>query len=353
MFCSHCGKPLVPDGRFCPYCGSPVSPPAFSPPPAAPAPEPPHPGRTQIVVNRQALAAQRSLAAQGLSTHRAMKEAVETSPQPTPPPDRPNGFGTVANEGRKAGSKMAFELRAGVAIRFVWCPPGMFLMGSPDDEEGHVPTEARHSVFLTHGFWIGQVPVTQAQWMVVMGRNPSKFSLGADYPVECVSWNDAQDYVRRLNSGARGLGSFALPTEAQWEYACRAGTETAYAGDLNRMAWYCPNSNGGTHPVAELAPNAWGIHDMHGNVWEWCHDAFLPDLSDQGMDPHGPEDSVPGRLPHVFRGGAWSYGAVSCRSAFRAHNQPDFTAPVLGLRLVFNPAARDPAATGPKYRIKR
>ena len=263
------------------------------------------------------------------------------------------GASAVSPDGRQAGEKLAFELKAGVAVKFVWCPPGMFFMGSPEEEEGRESVERRHSVFITKGFWIGYAPVTQAQWMIIMGNNPSAFDLGTDYPVESVSWNDCQEFVRRLNSGTHGLGTFSLPTEAQWEYACRAGTEAPFATEtLAEMAWFADNSDEKTHPVAAKKPNAWGIYDMHGNVCEWCQDVFLEDYPPEEMDPAGPPDKIPGQHPHVLRGGAWCYPAEVCRSAARRSNSPDFAAQILGLRLVFNPATHDPHAGGPKFRRK-
>jgi len=228
----------------------------------------------------------------------------------------------------------------------------MFLMGSPEEEDGREDVERRHSVFITKGFWIGYAPVTQAQWMIIMGNNPSAFPLGTDYPVESVSWNECQEFVRRLNSGTHGLGTFSLPTEAQWEYACRAGTETPFAAtNLAELAWFADNADEKTHPVAAKKPNAWGIYDMHGNVCEWCQDVFLADYPPEEMDPAGPPDKTPGEHPHVMRGGAWCYPPEVCRSAARRSNSPDFAAQILGLRLVFNPATHDHAG-GPKFRRK-
>ncbi|MBQ6102207.1 MAG: formylglycine-generating enzyme family protein, partial [Kiritimatiellae bacterium] len=262
------------------------------------------------------------------------------------------GAKAVSPDGRQPGEKLAFELKAGVEVKFVWCPPGMFFMGSPEEEAGREDVERRHSVFLTKGFWIGYAPVTQMQWMIIMGSNPSAFDLGTDYPVESVSWNDCQEFIRRLNSGTHGLGTFSLPTEAQWEYACRAGTEAPFATEtLAEMAWFADNSDEKTHPVAAKKPNAWGIYDMHGNVCEWCQDVFLEDYPPEEMDPAGPPDKVPGEHPHVLRGGAWCYPADVCRSAARRSNSPDFAAQILGLRLVFNPASQDRAG-GPKFRRK-
>ena len=243
----------------------------------------------------------------------------------------------ISPDGRQPGETISFGLAAGVKMKFAWCPPGMFLMGSPDDEAGRETIERRHSVFLTEGYWMGVTTVTQAQWMLLMGTNPSAFALGPEFPVETVSWNDCQEFVRRMNLSAQGIGTFALPTEAQWEHACRAGTETPYVGDLDAMGWYAANSQEHTHPVGLKAPNAWGLHDMHGNVFEWCQDSWVQDFPPDGMDPVGPPDKVPGQHPHAMRGGAWCYPAEVCRSASRRSNSPDFAAQLVGLRLVFLP----------------
>ena len=163
--------------------------------------------------------------------------------------------------------------------RLRWIPPGRFLMGSPEDEEGRYSDEGpRHEETIGAGFWMFDTPCTQALWAAVMGANPSKFK-APDRPVETVSWDDCQEFVQRLNERVVGL-ELGLPSEAQWEYACRAGTETArYRDSLDEIAWYDENSGGETHAVGGKLPNGWGLYDMLGNVWEWCADAWREDYS--------------------------------------------------------------------------
>ncbi|GAK54126.1 serine/threonine protein kinase [Candidatus Moduliflexus flocculans] len=179
-----------------------------------------------------------------------------------------------------------------LGMSFVWVPNGCFQMGSPPNEVGRdIDENPIHEVCL-NGFWIGQYEVTQAQWRRVMGENPSFFaetpngSGSSAYPVENISWDDTQEFLKKLNAAAQSAKTdgqapvqFRLPTEAEWEYACRAGTQTAYyfgndAAQLKEYAWYLENADGQTHQIGERRPNAWGIYDMHGNVWEWCADAW-------------------------------------------------------------------------------
>ena len=156
---------------------------------------------------------------------------------------------------RKAGDRMVKTVD-GIEYAFRWCPAGTFTMGSPSSEPGRKDNETQHEVKLTRGFWMLETEVTQAMWKSVMGENPSLFN-GAQKPVEYVSWNDCQTFCTKLSSKLSGMVS--LPTEAQWEYACRAGTTGAYAGDLDAMGWYDSNSGEKTHPVGQKKPNAWGF----------------------------------------------------------------------------------------------
>jgi len=203
----------------------------------------------------------------------------------------------------------------GIKYTFRWCPPGTFLMGSPADEANRKNDETQHPVTLTRGFWMLETPVTQEMWESVMGKNPSKFK-GAKLPVEQVSWGDSQEFVGGLNglNVAPAGFKFSLPTEAQWEYACRAGTTTAFhfGGALNaRMANFDSRA---TTAVGSFPANAWGLHDMHGNVWEWCLDAYNRDYSsDPATDPLG----VHSEPYYVYRGGSWYDKSWRSRSASR------------------------------------
>lgn len=181
-----------------------------------------------------------------------------------------------------------------LGMEFVYIKPGTFMMGNPMSGEGRHVDEKQHQVTLTEGFYIGVTEVTQIQWQKVMGNNPSYFKdCGNDCPVENVSWEDTQEFIQKLNS-MEGTDKYRLPTEAQWEYAVRAGTTTRfYTGDseadLSRAGWYNKNSELKTHPVGQKTPNAWGLYDMHGNLWEWVQDRYRKDYQNNSeIDPKGP-----------------------------------------------------------------
>ncbi len=200
------------------------------------------------------------------------------------------------------------------ALAMIWVAPGTFLMssthGAGDDTR----------VTFTRGYWLGQTEVTQSQWRAVMDYFPlpSRFK-GSEHPVEQVGWATAMSFCARLTERERAAGrlpegyEYSLPTEAQWEYACRAGTTGIYAGDLDAMAWYQTNSNGQTQPVAQKQPNAWGFFDMHGNVREWCADWYGAYAGGGVGDPTG---VATGQF-RVYRGGAWFDSAGGCRAALR------------------------------------
>jgi formylglycine-generating enzyme required for sulfatase activity len=222
------------------------------------------------------------------------------------------------------------ELRTIGGIEMVWCPPGEFIMGSPEDESGRGEKEIQHKVKLTRGFWMAKTECTQKQWIAMMGSNPSQFK-GGDLPVEGVSWNDVQGWLTKMNERypLPDGWKWALPTEAQWEYACRAGTETARSGDLDEMAWYNGNSGSKTNPVGTKLANAWGLHDMHGNVSEICQDWYSDYVPGMVTDPTGPLNGT----HRVNRDGNWLFNGEDCRSAFRSNSGPDYRAGITGFRV--------------------
>jgi formylglycine-generating enzyme required for sulfatase activity len=243
-----------------------------------------------------------------------------------------------------------------IGITFNHIKPGTFIMGSPVgepgryDEPGTGNDETQHQVTLTQGYYMQTTEVTQGQWKAVMGGNPSYFSnCGDDCPVEDVSWDDIQKFIKALNRREASTG-YALPTEAQWEYAARAGSTTAFANGqithtgngydpvLDSMGWYVYNSGDRTHPVAQKAPNAWGLYDMHGNVWEWVADWYGKYPSSSVTNPTGPTSGT----SRVLRGGSWGNYALSSRSANRESYNSSFTAAGSGLccSQVINPGSR-------------
>jgi formylglycine-generating enzyme required for sulfatase activity len=233
-------------------------------------------------------------------------------------------------------------------MEFVLIPVGEFQMGSnqmgsnqmgsnySDTLDNYDNEKPVHTVHLTQPFYLGKYEVTQGQWQAVMGNNPSAFKGDANLPVEQVSWDDVQEFMRRLN-GREGGATYRLPTEAEWEYAARAGSTTAYsfgndARLLGEYAWYNGNAGGTTHPVGQKKPNAWGLHDMHGNVWEWVQDWHGTYPSGTVTDPVGPSSYFPPQS--VYRGGGWLYTARSCRSASRSGAPTGFRNDGLGFRLL-------------------
>jgi formylglycine-generating enzyme required for sulfatase activity len=232
----------------------------------------------------------------------------------------------------------------GVTLAMAGIPAGTFSMGTD-------PTASRYQrdegpvtiVHITRPFWLGRTELTQAQWEAMDMPNNS-YHRGANRPVTNATWEQAMEFCRRLNKRERMAGRlpdgyvYTLPTEAQWEYACRAGANGDYAGELDELGWYSGNSEGETHPVAQKRPNAWGLYDMHGNVLEWCRDWYGSYAGGQRDDPKGvSEGSV-----RVIRGGSWGYGAVFCRSAYRVRLRPDSRWVILGLRVALTPAEPKP-----------
>ncbi len=290
--------------------------------------------------------------------------AIDTSWHPLVegcPPSWASGWG----EDRRG---VFVEISVGtVDQRLRWIPPGRFMMGSPSDEPGRWEAEGpQHEVTLARGFWLFDTPVTQALWAAVMGENPSRFK-SPDRPVEQVSWEDAQTFLERINGRVPGL-DLCLPSEAQWEYACRGGTTSAlYTGDmeilgernapaLDPIAWYggnsgrefeledgydttdwpekqYPDTKAGTHPVGRKGANPWGLYDMLGNVWEWCEDHWHN--SYEGAPTDGSpwlDESGKAGGGRVVRGGSWISDARSVRSACRGWNPPGYRLVYLGFR---------------------
>ena len=216
-------------------------------------------------------------------------------------------------------------------------PPGTFLMGSPDTEPGHAANESPQArVTISRAFWLGKYPVTQAEWKTLTGATPSPAAYAPRLPVETVSWDEATAFCRMLTARELAAGrlpddyEYRLPTEAEWEYACRAAGTGAEAGDMDEIAWSMGNSGSGPHLVGTKRPNEWALFDMHGNVWEWCNDWYADHLpSTSYTDPTGPETGV----LRVCKGGAWDVGASSCRSATRFAYGPAERRRDLGLRV--------------------
>ena len=232
-----------------------------------------------------------------------------------------------------AGQMMSVKFPKEVVMKFCYCPAGSFTMGSPPDEQGRGMRENQVQVKLSKGFWMAQTECTQAQWVAVMGDNPSGF-IGDNLPVEKVSWNDVRKFITKLNDAKTLPAGWnaALPSEAQWEYACRAGTKTAFSfGDtLDAKQANIGNALGKTGAVASYPANAWGLYDMHGNVWEWCVDWHDRYPSGARTDPIGPDNGS----HRVNRGGAWDDGSTTCRSDMRDRGAPDARHSSMGFRLV-------------------
>lgn len=251
-------------------------------------------------------------------------------------------------EGEGEGETETITLRGGVSLVMRWIPAGTFMMGRNPGEAGSSPVEdPRHSVALSSGFWLGIYEVTKAQWEAVMRSEPWSGKLDvlddADSPAVYISWNDAQDFITALNSQT-GL-SFRLPTEAEWEYACRAGTTTRFFwGDdpsltaISSCAWWKSNAADASAAYAHVAgqrqPNAWGLYDMSGNAVEWCEDRYGPYSAGSVTDPTGPLAGT----SRILRGGSFYTDSFTCRSANRGQGDPAASENAsFGFRIVRNP----------------
>ena len=293
-----------------------------------------------------------------------------SEPQPLPPWDLPEGSpppaiapfdAATARKHQEAWAEylgVPVEYENSIGMKFMLIPPGEFDMGSTEEEIAELREEGKiknlpgwyfrllgseapkHRVRISHAFWLGITDVSQAEYERVMGKNPSRFKGDPNRPVEHVSWNDAVAFCQRLGQLPEEPSSrspYRLPTEAEWEYACRAGTTTRWYGTdheeaLKELAWFALNANGTTHPIGQKKPNAWGLYDMHGNVRNWCADRFGEDyyFRSPALDPGGP---LLGER-RVHRGGCWPDRPALCRSAFRHNFAPDRRDVAVGFRVL-------------------
>jgi formylglycine-generating enzyme required for sulfatase activity len=248
--------------------------------------------------------------------HRAI---AATSPQPIPStaavPNKASSTAVAPDNSPSTAGPFTEKIN-GAEIQMVSIPGGKFQMGSPLSESGRDPDEGPQSEVTVQTFHLGKYEVTQAQYRAVMGANPASFK-GDDLPVEGVSWNDALEFCRKLSSltGRK----YRLPSEAEWEYAARAGSDSPPAGSVDALAWCGPNSAKRTHPVGQKQANAFGLYDMYGNVWEWCESKYRP-YPFQAND--GREDLQPTDV-RVLRGGSWESDNRACRAAYRRRVVPD------------------------------
>ena len=256
-------------------------------------------------------------------------------PDPFPPP-----WASEWEEDAEWGLAATLVLN-GVRQTFRWIQPGTFMMGSPKGEVDRYDDETQHEVTLTRGYWLADTACTQALWQAVMGDNPSEFKDDPARPVEQVSWNDVQTFLDRLNARVPGLDA-GLPSEAQWEYACRAGTTTPFSFGENITPEqvnydgsrpYADGKKGldrrQTVPVKSLPPNPWGLYEMHGNVYEWCADWYGDYPQGPQIDPSGPSEGV----FRVLRGGSWDDNGRRCRAAYRLRYEPGYRINSFGFRL--------------------
>ena len=227
---------------------------------------------------------------------------------------------------RMTETKLPWRVKHITGIEMLLVPPGTFMMGaSPGDTQASDDEEPAHEVTITKAFYLGRTAVTQAQWFKVRDTNPSKFLGDESLPVDSVSWVDCQQFC--ANTGMK------LPTEAQWEYACRAGTKGARYGDLDLIAWHEDNAGEETHAVGQLQPNALGFCDMLGNVWEWCEDWYGPYSSGSVTNPTGPTTGS----HRLLRGGSWYVYSYVCRASERSSSSPDYVGGSYGFRVVRTP----------------
>jgi formylglycine-generating enzyme required for sulfatase activity len=223
-----------------------------------------------------------------------------------------------------------------IGMKLVYIQPGEFQMGSNDGEDDEKPL---HTVKISKGFYMGIYEITQEQYQKVMGNNPSHFKGEDNLPVETVSWDAAVEFCKKLSQ--KEGKTYRLPTEAEWEYACRAGTTTkfSFGEDESRLgdyAWYRQNSGSKTHLVGTLKPNAWGLYDLHGNVWEWCQDWYATDWYSKTPAENPLNESYGDKKKRILRGGGWSYLALNCRVSNRNSSNPFYRLSYFGFRVVLD-----------------
>jgi len=240
------------------------------------------------------------------------------------------------------------EITNSIGMKLVLIPKGTFMMGSPESEEARFENETQHEVTISKDYYLGVHEVTQAQYEKVIGKNSSHFqgvivgNENADLPVENVSWHDAVEFCKKLSElpeEKKAGRVYRLPTEAQWEYACRAGSKMAYSFDdeeglLPEYGWFNRNSSNRTHTVGLLEPNAWGLYDLHGNVWEWCSDWYGDYPKGAVSDPTGAREGS----DRVLRGGSWYDEAASGRAAVRGRGNPSICSLNIGFRVALSPS---------------
>jgi formylglycine-generating enzyme required for sulfatase activity len=287
---------------------------------------------------------------------RVIRARLDQQPRVEP---KEKAAGTPLDDSRRAGDERDDNA---LKLKLCWCPAGMFRMGSPAGEVDHVPNEGPVDVALSRGFWMGKTEVTQSQWQKVMGtglrdqkRKGGTGEIrgeGPNHPMYFVTYTEATGFCRKLTASERAVGrlpagwDYRLPTDGQWEYACRAGTTTAtafgdrlgsdqanFAGDRPYNGAPPGPDHRATVSVGSYRPNAWGVLDMHGNVWEWCRDWYADSLAG-GRDPEGP----PSGAVRLNRGGAWCNVGAACRSASRAGLGPESRYDFLGFRVARVPS---------------
>ena len=240
------------------------------------------------------------------------------------------GAFSVLAQDVKQPKEVSVSLGNNINLDLVLIPAGKFTMGSPKSEKKREDNESQHEVVLSKSFYLGKYEVTQEQCQAVMGKNPSEVK-EPKLPVTEVSWLDCQDFIKILNEKScdKGLGGFRLPTEAEWEYACRAGTTTTYSFGIGASIHQVNYNRSETKPVGSFKPNAFGLYDMHGNVWEWCNDWFEYYPEGQVTDPMGSKSGT----HRILRGGAFNLSAMFVRSAIRNVNTPTKRLDTIGFRL--------------------